>query len=384
MGSTYQELLAEARQSVPEVDPGDLPDSGGSVAFVDVREPDEWAEGVITDSLRIPRGTIEYTIAGHLPDPNNEIVVYCAGGHRSLLAARTLQQLGYRNVSSLRGGFTAWRKSGRTWAANEGLTTEQRARYSRHLVLPGVGESGQKRLLDGRVMIVGAGGLGSPAALYLAAAGVGTIGLVDDDIVDASNLQRQVIHSQDRVGTQKVESARRSIAALNSDVKVESYAGRLNASNALDLLAGYDVIIDGADNFPTRYLINDAAMHLGAPVVHGSVLRYEGQVSVFEPHQGPCYRCLFRLPPPPELAPSCAEAGVLGALPGVIGSIQAMEALKLLLGTGDSLAGRLLIYDALAQTFRALRLDRDPECPACSDPDQPPALVDYDEACRPG
>jgi len=383
MGRTYQELLDEARQSVREVDPGDLATSDGSTVFIDVREPEEWVEGVIRDAIRIPRGTLEYTITGRVPDPNTTIVVYCAGGHRSLLAARTLQQLGFRTVASLRGGFTAWRRSGQTWQAGEGLTTEQRARYSRHLVLSGVGEAGQRRLLDARVILIGAGGLGSPAALYLAAAGVGTIGLVDNDVVDASNLQRQVIHDRDRVGTEKVESARLRIAALNPDVKVEPYAGRLDASNALELLTGYDVIVDGADNFPTRYLVNDAAMHLGIPVVHGSVLRYEGQASVFSPYEGPCYRCLFRQPPPPELAPSCAEAGVLGALPGIVGSIQAMEALKLLLGLGDTLSGRLLIYDALGQTFRTLRLDRDPECPACADPNHKPALIDYDEMCRP-
>jgi molybdopterin/thiamine biosynthesis adenylyltransferase len=383
MGSTYQELLDEARRLVAEVDPPDAAASDGSVVFVDVREPDEWADGVIADAVRIPRGTLEYTITKQLPEMETEIVVYCAGGHRSLLAARTLQQLGYNRVSSLRGGFSAWRNSGRSWTAGEGLTPEQRARYSRHLVLPGVGEAGQRRLLDGSVVLVGAGGLGSPAALYLAAAGVGTIGLVDNDVVDVSNLQRQIIHDRERLGAQKVESARQSITALNPDVKVEPYAGRLDAANALDVLAGYDVIIDGADNFPTRYLINDAALHLGIPVVHASVLRYEGQVSVFVPYVGPCYRCLFRLPPPAELAPSCAEAGVLGALPGIMGSIQAMEALKLLLTMGDSLAGRLLTYDALAQNFRTMRFDRDPECPACSDPERPPTLVDYDAACQP-
>lgn len=381
MARSYQELLDAARRTVPEVDPGDA--HLERAVFVDVREPDEWAEGVIPDALRIPRGTLEYTISTPLPQLDAPIVVYCAGGHRSLLAARTLQELGYQNVASLRGGFTAWRNAGRGWETSRGLTIDQRARYSRHLVLPGVGEAGQRQLLNASVMIVGAGGLGSPAALYLAAAGVGTIGLIDNDVVDASNLQRQVIHDTNHLGSAKVESARQRIVALNPDVKVEPYAERLSAANVLDLFDGYDVIIDGADNFPTRYLVNDAALHLGIPVVHGSVLRFEGQVSVFSPYAGPCYRCLFLQPPPAELAPSCAEAGVLGALPGIIGSLQAMEALKLLLGVGEPLVGRLLTYDSLAQAFHTVRFGRDPECPACSDPDRAPTLVDYDETCAP-
>lgn len=382
MGRSYQDLLDDARRTVSEIDPGDVA-SGGDSLYLDVREPDEWAEGVISGAFRIPRGTLEYSVTSRVPDLDSKLVVYCAGGHRSLLAARTLQDMGYRDVRSLRGGFTAWREVGNTWEASEGLTTEQRTRYSRHLTLPGVGEEGQKRLLHARVALIGVGGLGSPAALYLAAAGVGTIGLIDADVVDASNLQRQVIHDRNGLGSLKVESARQSIAALNPDVKVEPYATRLDARNAIDLLAGYDVIIDGADNFPTRYLVNDASLHLATPVVHGSILRYEGQVAVFRPHEGPCYRCLFRRPPPPELAPSCAEAGVLGVLPGIIGSIQAMETLKLVLGIGDTLDGSLLTYDALTERFRTLRLERDPECPACGDAGRLPTLVDYDQACLP-
>ena len=384
MGHSYQDMLAAARASVPEITPDACRELVTTPIFLDVREPDEWAEGSVPDAVRIPRGTIEYTVAKQIPDFATHIVIYCSHGNRSLLAARTMQDLGYTNVTSLAGGFTSWRETGQTWRAGDGLSADQRVRYSRHLRLDGVGEKGQQRLLDSRVVLIGAGGLGSPAALYLAAAGVGTIGIIDNDVVDTSNLQRQVIHDQDSVGTLKVESARSAIAALNPDVKVDAQATRLDASNALELLSSYDVIVDGADNFPTRYLVNDVALHLRTPVVHGSILRYEGQASVFSPYDGPCYRCLFAAPPPPELAPSCADAGVLGVLPGVIGSIQAMETIKLLLGLGDSLVGRLLTYDSLQQSFRTMRLERDPQCPACSDPDRLPPLIDYDTTCAPG
>ena len=298
-----------------------------------------------------------------------------------MLAGAALQDLGYVDVVSLVGGFTRWKQEGHPYRLAEGLSTDQRMRYDRHLILDGVGEAGQERLLDARVLLIGAGGLGSPAALYLVAAGVGTLGIIDPDSVDASNLQRQILHDLGDVGRPKVESARQHLTALNPDVKVEPYLDRLTADNALDVMAGYDVVVDGADNFPTRYLVNDASLHLRVPVVHGSIFRFEGQATVFTPYAGPCYRCLFPQPPPPELAPSCAEAGVLGVLPGIIGSIQAMEALKLVLGLGDSLAGRLLTYDALDQSFRTLRFDRNPDCPACGNEDRPPKLVDYGPAC---
>jgi molybdopterin/thiamine biosynthesis adenylyltransferase/rhodanese-related sulfurtransferase len=382
--TSYREMVAAARERVPEITPGELADRlAEAPVIVDVREPNEWEQGVIPGALLVARGTLEYSIGPLVADPSTPVVLYCAAGHRSLLAGSMLRDLGYRDVVSLRGGFDQWKREGLPWRPPGGLTAEQRTRYDRHIILQGVGEEGQHRLLDARVLLVGAGGLGSPAALYLAAAGVGTIGIVDPDTVDPTNLARQVLHDLDGVGRLKVESARARLSALNPDVKVEPYAERLTAGNALDLMAGYDVVIDGADNFPTRYLVNDASLHLRVPVSHGSILRFEGQATLFTPYQGPCYRCLFPEPPPPELAPSCAEAGVLGVLPGVIGSIQAMEALKLVLGLGESLSGRLLTYDALDQSFRTLRFERDPDCPACSDEDHPPRLVDYDLACAP-
>ena len=375
-------MLAAARASVREVSPTEASVIPGA-AMLDVREPDEWAQGAIDGAVFIPRGTLEYTVGRELPDPSQPVVVYCAGGHRSLLAAKVLQDMGYEDVVSMDGGFTAWRRDGLDWRRPEGLSDEQRARYARHLVLGGVGSEGQQRMLGASVLVLGAGGLGSPAALYLAAAGVGTIGIVDDDVVEVSNLQRQVLHDTHRIGMAKVESARDTLGALNPEIKVEPYAERLTSENALRIMAGYDVVIDGTDNFPTRYLVNDASLHLRVPVVHGSIFRFEGQVAVFDPYRGPCYRCLFPQPPPPELAPNCAEAGVLGVLPGVIGAIQAAEALKLVLGAGEPLRGKLLSYDALDQSFRTLRLERDPDCPACASESEPPRLVDYDETCRP-
>jgi molybdopterin/thiamine biosynthesis adenylyltransferase/rhodanese-related sulfurtransferase len=383
MARTYQEMLDAARRRVGEITPRDLAARTDEPALIDVREPDEWELGTLPGAVLVPRGTLEYTVEGKMPDRNRPVVVYCEGGHRSLLAAATMLDLGYTDVVSLQGGFTRWKQEGRGAAALTGLTVDQRRRYSRHVILEGVGEAGQQRLLEAKVLLVGAGGLGSPAALYLAAAGIGTIGIADPDTVDVSNLQRQVLHDLDAVGELKVESARRRLEGLNPDLRVEPHADRLHAGNALDLMKRYDVVIDGADNFPARYLINDAALHARVPVVHGSILRFEGQATVFTPYDGPCYRCLFPEPPPPELAPSCAEAGVLGVLPGIIGSLQAMEALKLILGIGDSLAGRLLTYDALDQRFITLRFDRDPACPACGDEAHPPRLIDYDVACRP-
>jgi sulfur-carrier protein adenylyltransferase/sulfurtransferase len=380
----YQELINLVRSQITEVTTEEL---GARLdrppVLIDVREADEFDQGAIAGSRFIPRGVLEGNILNRVPDRDTEIVLYCAVGARSALAARALEDMGYTRVASLAGGFAKWKSEGRPWSIPSSLKGDQRARYSRHILLPEVGEEGQAKLLSSRVLLIGAGGLGSPAALYLAAAGVGTIGIVDYDVVDATNLQRQILHNLDRVGQSKVESARETLTALNPDVKVEPYAQRLSADNILEIMGNYEVVVDGADNFPTRYLVNDASLHLRVPVVHGSIFRFEGQASVFAPYDGPCYRCLFPEPPPPELAPSCAEAGVLGVLPGIIGSIEAMEAIKLLLGIGDTLVGRLLTYDSLEQSFRTLRLRRDPACPACGDESQPPRLVDYDDACRP-
>ena len=383
MSLSYQDLVQEAKLKIPEVDPSQLLDLAGRVTILDVRESDEYDQGAIETARLVPRGLLESVIGTHVNDLDEKIILYCAGGARSALAAQTLKRMGYTNVSSLRGGFGRWKTNGHPWKLPEGLSNDQRGRYSRHILLPEVGEEGQIRLLKSKVLIVGAGGLGSPAALYLAAAGVGTIGIVDFDVVDATNLQRQILHNVDRVGQSKVESARETLTALNPDVKIVTYDERLSAENVLQILSDYDVVVDGGDNFPTRYLVNDASVHLRIPVVHGSIFRFEGQVTVFEPYVGPCYRCQYPEPPPPELAPSCAEAGVLGVLPGVIGTLQAMEILKILLGIGDTLRGRLLTYDGLSQEFRTLRIRRDPTCPACSDESHPPAIVEYDQFCTP-
>jgi len=385
MVATFQELVARARREISELTPADLEARLGAGDFVllDVRESDEHAQGAIEGARLIPRGLLESNIALHVPDPTTEIVVYCAAGARSALAAKSLRELGYGRVSSLAGGFGVWKSEGRPWVVPTTLTAEQKQRYSRHTLLPEVGEEGQARLLDSKVLLIGAGGLGSPAALYLAAAGVGTLGIVDFDVVDASNLQRQILHNVDRIGQAKVDSAREMLQALNPDVKIEPYRERLSADNVLDILSGYDVVLDGGDNFPTRYLVNDASLHLRIPVVHGAIFRFEGQASVFKPYEGPCYRCLFPQPPPPELAPSCSEAGVLGVLPGIIGSIEAMETIKLLLGIGEPLIGKLLTYDALEEEFRQLKLRRNPDCPACADEARPPVIVEYDQYCTP-
>lgn len=385
MSRSYHDLVAEARSRIREVTAEDLGSRLGSpdLVVIDVREADEYEEGAIAGARLVPRGVLESGIAANVPDPATPVVLYCEVGARSALAAATLQAMGYQDVSSLAGGFRRWKETGRPWIRPATLTQDQRRRYSRHTLLAEVGEEGQARLLSSRVLLVGAGGLGSPAALYLAAAGVGTIRIVDDDVVDLSNLQRQIVHTVDRLGRPKVESARESLKALNPDVTVDVHGDRLTAANVLDLMAGCDVVVDGGDNFPTRYLVNDASLHLRIPVVHGAIFRFEGQASVFRPYEGPCYRCLFPLPPPPELAPSCAEAGVLGVLPGIIGSIEAMEAIKLLLGIGEPLVGKLLTYDALSQEFRLLRMRRLPDCPACSDESSPPPIVEYDQSCVP-
>jgi molybdopterin/thiamine biosynthesis adenylyltransferase/rhodanese-related sulfurtransferase len=381
--ATYRELLKQTKASIREVDAGGAEARLGEAVFLDVREPDEYSQGTIPGSVHIPRGNLESNIEGRVTDHDTEIVVYCAGGMRSAFAAKTLEEMGYSNVVSMVGGFNRWKDEGRTWKVPQTLTAEQRNRYQRHLLLPEVGEAGQLKLLESKALLLGAGGLGSPAALYLAAAGVGTLGVIDMDVVDASNLQRQVLHNMDRLGERKVDSAKKTLTLLNPDVNVVTYDTRLGADNVLDIIRGYDVIVDGTDNFPTRYLVNDASLLEEIPVVYGAIFRFEGQVSVFHPYVGPCYRCLLPEPPPAELAPSCAEAGVLGVLPGIIGSLQAMEAIKLLLGLGDTLAGRLMAYDALESSFRTFKVRRDPECPACSIPKDRIRIAEYDELCMP-
>lgn len=385
---TFDALLRDLRGKTPEIDPqalhGELGGNGARLpALIDVREPDEHAQGVIAGTVHIPRGFLELRIEKTLPDREAPIVLYCAAGTRSVLAVRSLLELGYTDVRSLSGGFNGWKKAGLAWEQPVTLRADQEARYSRHTLLPEVGVAGQVALLESKVLCIGAGGLGSPSSMYLAAAGVGTIGVVDDDVVDASNLQRQILHSTDRVGTAKVESAEATLRGLNPDVRVDKHRTRITADNALELIAPYDVVIDGADNFATRYLVNDCALRLGKPVVHASIFRFEGQLTVFPGGGSPCYRCLYPQPPPAEDAPSCAEAGVLGVLPGAMGVLQATEAIKLLLGLGDTLAGRLLVYDALKARFRELKLRRDPKCPTCGDGVDRAAipLIDYEQFC---
>ena len=370
MPKSYPELLKEARTEIPELNPAQtqtLRESQPAVVLVDVREQSEWDAGHIPGALFVSKSYIEQRIEAAVPDRATKVVLYCAGGVRSLFGAQTLKAMGYTDVASMSGGFQAWKAQGLPWEAPVVLSQAQQERYSRHLLIPEVGAEGQKRLLDSKVLLIGAGGLGSPAALYLAAAGVGTIGIVDFDVVDVSNLQRQILHTTDRVGDKKVESARLTINALNPDVKVVGHEVALGPDNVAELIAGYDVVLDGTDTFETRYTLNDAAVAAGTPVVHASVFRFEGQVTTFVPYEGPCYRCLYPTPPPPELAPGCSVAGVLGVVPGIMGLLQANEVLKVLLGIGETLAGRLLLFDALDATFTELKLKRDPECPICSD-----------------
>jgi molybdopterin/thiamine biosynthesis adenylyltransferase/rhodanese-related sulfurtransferase len=381
MPKSYADLLHEARAQVREVTPSEVDLARGgasSPVLIDVREASEWEQGYIPGALHISKSYIEQDCESAVPDRTTPIVLYCAGGIRSLFAGQTLQQLGYTDVASMSGGFQQWKTQGLPWKTPAALSPEQKLRYSRHLLIPEVGLDGQAKLLDSKVVLIGAGGLGSPSALYLAAAGVGTIGIVDFDVVDLSNLQRQIIHTNDRIGERKVDSARRSIEALNPDVKVVPQEEMLVADNVERIIAGYDVILDGTDTFETRYLLNDAAVAANIPVVHASVFRFEGQLTVFKPYEGPCYRCLYPTPPPPELAPGCSVAGVLGVVPGIMGLLQANEVLKLLLGIGDSLAGRLLLFDALDASFTELTLRRDPDCPVCSD-----AAVEARKAGRP-
>ncbi|CAB4562217.1 unannotated protein [freshwater metagenome] len=360
--ASFRDLLAQAKSQIIEIDTAAAQKriEEGNLVVLDVREPDEYEQGALPNALHIPRGHLEAQIEGRAVDRDQTIVVYCAGGVRSAFAAKTLQELGYTDVLSVAGGFGKWKDEGREWRQPVTLTPDQRNRYQRHLLLPEVGIEGQAKLLGAKVLMLGAGGLGSPAALYLAAAGVGTIGIVDMDEVDASNLQRQILHNMDRIGERKVESARQTIAKLNPDVKVNTYDVRLTAENIIEIMTGYDVVVDGADNFPSRYLLNDASVKLGIPVVHGSIFRFEGMVSVFHPLRGPTYRDMVPEPPPAELAPSCAEAGVLGVLPGIIGSIQALETIKIILDLGDPLIGRILSVDTTEMSFRVFKLRPDP------------------------
>jgi sulfur-carrier protein adenylyltransferase/sulfurtransferase len=368
------EILRKAKEQIREVDPRDvheLLDNRNGEVVVDVREQPEFEESHIPGAVHVPRGYLEQRIEGAAKDKDQRVILYCQSGNRSALAAKTMQdELGYQNVESMNGGITLWKDRGYEVEVPRRLTAEQRERYSRHLLIPEIGIEGQLKLLDAKVLLLGAGGLGSPTALYLAAAGVGTLGIVDDDVVDLSNLQRQIAHSNDRIGVPKVDSAEQSIHEINPDVEVVKYQTRLDASNIMEIIDGYDVIVDGVDNFPTRYLLNDATVRLRIPVVSASILGFDGQLSVFAPYEGPCYRCLYPTPPPAELAPSCGAAGVLGVLPGVMGLLQATEVIKLITGAGEPLVGRLLLYEALGATFTELKVRRDPECPICSrDPD---------------
>src|SRR3954454_16949159 len=373
MSPTGAEVIRKIRSQIEEVDPAEVREHlGNGVVLVDVRESEEWDAGHIPGAKHVPRGYLESRIEGAVADRDQRVVIYCASGQRSPLAAHTLrEQLGYENVASMNGGITLWKDRGYEVDVPKGLTKEQRERYSRHLLVPEIGLEGQTKLLEAKVLLLGAGGLGSPTALYLAAAGVGTLGIVDDDEVDLSNLQRQVIHTTDRIGVPKVDSAEESVKAINPDVEVVKYQTRLDASNIMEVIPGYDVIVDGVDNFPTRYLLNDATVRLGIPVVSASILGFDGQLSVFAPHDGPCYLSLYPVPPPAELAPSCGANGVLGVLPGTMGLLQATEVVKLVTGIVEPLIGRLLLYEALSATFTELKVRRDPQCPICSrDPEE--------------
>ena len=362
------DLIQRAKQRLELLDPSEARAelSQNGIALLDVREQHEFEERHIEDAIHVPRGHLETRIEQFLPDRDRRVIVYCSTTNRSSLAARTMtDELGYKDVAVMDGGITLWRDRGYPVVMPRSLTQEQKERYSRHILIPEVGLEGQLKLLDSRVLLVGAGGLGSPSALYLAAAGVGTLGLVDDDVVDASNLQRQVIHNTERIGVPKTQSARLTIEALNPDVKVDEHRTRLSADNVIELISDYDVIVDGADNFPTRYLLNDASVRLRKPVVSASILAFDGQISTFVPHEGPCYRCLYPTPPPAELAPSCGAAGVLGLLPGIMGLLQANEVVKLVIGKGEPLIGRLLLFEALETRFTELKVQRDPDCPIC-------------------
>ncbi len=379
--ASARDLLDDARRLIPEVTPQEVARDRGSRTLIDVRERSEFEEGYIRGAQHLSKGFLEVQVEDRVPDKSTPITLYCAGGTRSLLAARALRELGYNDVCSMSGGFNGWKQAGFDFDVPRALTAEQKRRYSRHLLLPEVGEEGQQKLLDASVLLIGAGGLGSPAALYLAAAGVGTIGLVDYDVVDDSNLQRQIIHTRDRIGMRKTESARIAIEALNSDVKVVQHNEMLDSENARAIFDQYDIIVNGCDNFPTRYLANDVALFARKPLVDGGIFRFEGQLTTVIPFASPCYRCRYPAPPPPEEAPSCAEAGVLGVLPGIVGVLQATEVVKLITGIGEPLAGRLLHIDALDMRFREFRIPRDPDCPVCGESPTITEPIDYEGFC---
>ncbi len=382
--SNFRELLNNTKSGIQEVDTATAEAQlAAGAALLDVREADEFEQGAVPGSVFIPRGHLEAQVEGRLNDKAAPVIVMCAGGVRSAFAAKTLGELGYTDVVSMIGGFNKWKDEGRDWKRPEVLTPDQRNRYSRHLLLPEVGDEGQLKLLGARVLLLGAGGLGSPAALYLAAAGVGTIGIVDMDVVDESNLQRQILHNTDRIGERKVDSAKKTLTLLNPDIDVITHDIRLDASNMERIISQYDIVVDGADNFPVRYMLNDASVKLGIPVVHGSIFRFEGQVTVFDPKNGPTYRDMLPEPPPPEMAPSCSEAGVLGVLPGIIGSIQAVETIKLIIGFGDSLIGRYLTLDAADMEFREYKLRKDPTNQITWENREQIQVVELEDQCQP-
>jgi len=385
MAKTFQQLMDEARKDIKELSADqvkNLLEKDGKYLLLDVREKEEYREGHLEGAVSLPRGFLELKVESTIPDKSTPIVAYCAGGVRSLLAAKALKEMGYGEVISMAGGFGAWKTSGHKWVQDHQFTPEQTMRYSRHFLLPEVGEEGQAKLLKAKVLMVGAGGLGSPSAYYLAAAGVGIIGIVDNDVVDLSNLQRQILHTNDRIGMPKTESAKMTLQGLNPDVRVIPYQQKLTSQNIMEIIKDYDIVVDGCDNFPTRYLVNDACFMTGKPNVHGSIFQFEGQASVFYPGKGPCYRCLYPEPPPADMAPSCAEAGVLGVLPGLIGVIQALETIKIILGKGETLVGKLLCFNTLTNEITTLNLKADPACPLCGEKPTVKGLIDYEEFCN--
>ncbi len=385
MAKTFDQLMNEARKEVKELSVDEvqkLTSKNGKYLLLDVREKEEYREGHLEGSVSIPRGFLEMRVESAIPEKSKPIIAYCAGGVRSLLAAKDMKEMGYQEIISMSGGYSAWKAAGYQTVQDRQFTPEQMTRYSRHFMLPEVGEEGQAKLLDAKVLMVGAGGLGSPSAFYLAAAGVGTMGIIDPDVVDLSNLQRQILHTNDRIGQPKTDSAKQTLQALNPDVRVITYQEKLTSENVLEIIKDYDIIVDGCDNFPTRYLVNDACVMANKPNVHGSVFQFDGQASVFYPGKGPCYRCLYPQPPPPGMAPSCAEAGVLGVLPGLIGTIQALETIKLILEKGDPLVGKLLCFNTLSMEITTLNLKKDPDCPVCGEKPSIHKLIDYEEFCN--
>jgi len=384
MAKTFDELMSEARKEVKELNVQEVDKllaNNGKYVLLDVREKEEFREGHLNGAVSLPRGFLEIKVESTIPDKKTPVIAYCAGGIRSLLAAKDMKEMGYENVISMSGGYSAWKDAGLKFVQDFQFTPEQLNRYSRHFLLPEVGEEGQAKLLGARVLMVGAGGLGSPSAYYLAAAGIGTMGIIDHDVVDLSNLQRQILHNNDRLGQPKVESAKQTLQALNPDVRVLTYQEKLTSANIMDIIKDYDIIVDGCDNFATRYLVNDACVIAKKPNVHGSIFQFEGQASVFDPNRGPCYRCLYPEPPPPGMAPSCAEAGVLGVLPGLIGCVQALETIKMILGKGETLVGKLLHFNTLTMEITTLNLRKDPDCPVCGEKPTIHELIDYEEFC---